>query len=275
MNFNIKLLTSVCGQVLSKGVILGRPDKVDQKDYRGETVEVMLSRQGCADVLNVSHPAFFLEFRLGKKVHCQVCYSSGDEGQRRYGFHYNGQVIRQFESVSFNMAKNMAKKALKAELGIDLVILDEIRQYCHSMGDIYGYQSKDVEVSRVAFIPETNEIVDLFYNRVLVSFPATTLGHLNLRVRDKENITKVKELVQSYDWCGVSYDHYDIPAMIARTAKGFHDCDYKSGYDHSMKRFAWLLNAYIQEADRKADKKSGIYFIINRDMTLPKKCLTK
>lgn len=266
-----QIVKSIYGKVAGNGFVFGR--NVWQHDYRGSNIEVMLGRQGWSTTLNVSHPAFFLE--IGKDFKgtffYQLCYSSGDEGRRRYGFHFNGQIINQEHNLaSFARAKARAIKAVKTKFGAELTISNEVQAYSFTASGEDGIDDNDVRLSRVAYCNESRAIFDLATGVALVSFnfdEDLDVSSTKAYTDSVRNYLKDSwEVFVDKDYCEAN--GLDLESHLACWNHFVAEYDAKQGVEHNLRRFTYLLNNAIMRYHVELRCESP-YYVIPRDMSLP------
>lgn len=264
------IVKSIKGHPFGNGFVFG--NNVWQHDYRGSTVEVMLGRQGWSETLNCSHPAFFIQ--IGKDYKGQfffeLCYSSGDEGRRRYGFHYNGQRIETMYDInSFELAKQKLIKAVAKKFGVTLVIHDEVYAYSFSNG--YDYDANDTRLARIAYCEEKNCVVDLVTGSALLQFAETPeLSSLAARIGQDELRAFMKEsytVLVDEDYCRIN--HIDMEdCLMAAFSPYITEWDTKQGVERCKRQAVYLFSSMLMTQDT-TNKVNAPYFRIPRDMSTP------
>lgn len=266
-----QIVKSIYGKVAGNGFVFGR--NVWQHDYRGSNIEVILGRQGWSTTLNVSHPAFFLEIGKDYKgtFFYQLCYSSGEEGRRRYGFHYNGQIVQQEHHLaSFARAKARAIQAVKTKFGADLTIREGVQAYSFTASGEDGIDDNDVRLSRVAYCNESRAIFDLVTGVALVSFDFEEESVSESEKHYAESIRRYLkdswEILVDEDYCEAN--KLDLKYCVGCWDHFVAEYDAKQGVEYNLRRFTYLLNNAIMV--HQAEMRDNTpYYIIPRNMSLP------
>lgn len=265
------IVKSIKGHPFGNGFVFG--NNTMQQDYRGSTVEVMLGRQGCGKTLNCSHPAFFIQIGEDYKgtFFFELCYSSGDEGRRRYGFHYNGQRIETMHDInSFELAKKELIKAVAKKFGVTLVIHDEV--YAYSYSSYYDYDATDIRLARVAYCEEKNCVVDLVTGSALLQFAETpkTFDVTSVKARADDIRKFIKEsytVLVDEDYCRIN--HIDMEDCLrAAFSPYITEWATKKGVEHCKREAIYLFSSMLMTQDT-TDNVHAPYFRIPRDMSTP------
>lgn len=263
---------SIKGHSFGNGFVIG--NNTVQHDYRGSTVELMLGRQGWGKTLNCSHPAFFIQIgeqATNGRFFFELCYSSGDEGRRRYGFHYNGQCIETMHDInSFELAKQKLVKAVAKKFGVTLVIHDEVYAYSFSNG--YDYDANDTRLARIAYCEEKNCVVDLVTGSGLLQFADTPkyFDATSVRARADEIRKFMKDsytVLVDEDYCRIN--HIDMEVCLrAAFSPYITEWDTKQGVERCKRQAVHLFNSMLMTQDT-TDNVHAPYFRIPRDMSTP------
>lgn len=262
---NTNRISLVIGQSFGRGFVHGHRRNIIQNDYRGETAELMLQRQGCSTKVNCSHPAFHVEIYEYQSKHwvAEVFYSND---QSRYGFTFAGQRIGRKDNFSSREGATIAAaEIIDKEFGLKVTFSEHTMAYMFG-NNTYGYQKDDVLVSPVHFDPERRAIVHTEYNQILVGFyaveqPSAESTEVAIRNRFIPFIrTKNPSFLEM------------VKGSIANVDRvGHHDCDFKRGADYCMRRYAWLLGSYMMNYEREViGCNAGAFYIVGGNMELRK-----
>lgn len=245
-------ITGNLGQSFSKGFVIGGSAEINREVLKDLSIEVILERVGVSQNLQVSHPAFYVEIVQANSSkgewRAEVHFSSGNEGQRRYGFMFSGQPMApHVYSDSLDGVKAAAGKILLEKLGCAVTFHSEVLDYCYGWYP-YSYQANDIQIGRFLVDIEQREVIDVESGERVARF-------LELET--------VKDTLMGYESCNASMSVPEVEELLASAAKhnNFHDCDTKKGIEYCMRRFVWFMNTSVRHSNHRV-------FILPKDMTI-------
>jgi hypothetical protein len=188
---------------------------------------IMLSRQGCSTTVNCNANGAFMEIHLGARARFHLFYES------------NGAGMQHSRDGSFQLSRSEhflddrfiddALDFVEHHTGTrPAAIRKGIHAYMFGMGS-YAYEKGDIILSPFRYRGEDRSVV--FTTGAIVATPAE-----DFPIKPKQ-FTTTGILVLS--------DDNQVRFALSEALKhGFHACDTKLGFDHCMRRLAWLAGTY-------------------------------
>lgn len=187
---------------------------------------IMLQRQGCSKTVNAGCDLFFIEIceNVTNSLYRWTLYYGS---RKAWGFVLNGQSFKSGSSESFESAKidvldvlnNQMSKLWHSNLKYSF---SEITQsYMFDFGIYYDYCKND-------------QIVSPFYCK---GFDILNINNIVIATWEGLKANGPSILTENED---------EIAALTKGFTHGFHDCDYKKGGQHCVKRLTWLSGEYMR-----------------------------
>lgn len=200
---------------------------IGKGSINGRSGCIMLQRQGCAQTVNAGCDLFFVEIAkhaVNDRYYWQLCYGS----RKAWGFVLSGQSFKSGSSKSFESAKIDVLDVLNNQMAklwhsnLKYSFSEIIQSYMFDFGINYDYCKND-------------QIVSPFYCK---GFDILNINNIVIATWEGLKANGPSILTENAD---------EIAALTKGFTHGFHDCDYKKGPDHCVKRLAWLSGEYMRD----------------------------
>lgn len=208
---------------------------------------ITLQRQGCSKTVNAGCDLFFIEIceNVTNSLYRWTLYYGS---RKACGFVLSGQSFKSGSSKSFESAKIDVLDVLNNQMSklwhanYTYSFSDMIQAYMFNFGITYDYCNDDKIIS--PFYCDGFGILNINHE-VIATWDGLKNGNFEIL---SENLDEAESLAEGFK-------------------KGFHDCDYKKGPDHCVKRLAWLSGEYMRS--RTVESKGEIRcLILNNEMGL-------